>query len=108
MSFTLTERQIRDRSKTVTRRLGWKCLRPGDRIQAVRKSMGLRKGEKVERLAVLRVVDVRREPLNQIDPDDVEREGFPGRSRMWFVQHFCQSMRCQPFTNITRIEFAYE
>ena len=40
MSFALTERQLMDGSKTVTRRTGWANLRPGERLLAVRKAMG--------------------------------------------------------------------
>lgn len=35
MSFALTTSQIRDRSKTVTRRFGWWFLVPGDQVWAV-------------------------------------------------------------------------
>ena len=44
MSFALTEAQLLDGTKTVTRRLGWTMLKPGDHFRAVRKAMGLRKG----------------------------------------------------------------
>jgi hypothetical protein len=61
MSFSLTTPQILARTKTVTRRMGWTFLRPGDLVQAIEKGQGLKKGEHVKRLAVLRIVDVRRE-----------------------------------------------
>lgn len=32
MSVALTEKAVRERRKTVTRRLGWKFLKPGDRL----------------------------------------------------------------------------
>ena len=91
--------------KTVTRRLGWACLRIGDRVCAVRKAQGLRKGEKVERLAELEIVTVNTEPLNCISGDDVEREGFLFLSRREFVYRFCAAMRCDPDTHVRRIEF---
>ncbi len=47
MSFRLTAEQMRARTKTVTRRLGWSSLKPGDIVQPVEKAQGLRKGEKV-------------------------------------------------------------
>ena len=47
MSFSETTDQIRARTKTVTRRDGWDNLRPGERLWAVEKAMGLRKGQKV-------------------------------------------------------------
>jgi len=50
MSFALTEQQMRDQSKTVTRRRGWGFLKPGDTLYAVNKVMGFKKGEKPERI----------------------------------------------------------
>lgn len=47
MSFMLTTAQIRDRSKTVTRRLGWWNLRVGDVVMACEKCQGLGKGGKI-------------------------------------------------------------
>lgn len=105
MSFFLTEIQLRDGSKTVTRRLGWKGLRAGDRLLAVRKAMGLRKGERHEPLATLEVEDVRREPLEAITPADVVAEGFPDMSPAEFVRFFCKANRCSPATIVTRIQF---
>lgn len=110
MSFALTTDQIRARTKTVTRRLGWEFLEPGDLVQAVVKGMGLRKGEKVEKLGVLRVVSKERLPLNEITPLDVLAEGFPGKSTRDFVAMFCEHNRAKkvrPDTIVTRIEFAY-
>jgi len=66
MSFALTTAQILNREKRVTRRMGWLNLKPGDRIRAVKKAMGLKKGESIEELAVLKVIDVRREPLDRM------------------------------------------
>lgn len=85
MSFALTVPQILDGSKDVTRRLGWEFLTPAMFIQPVRKCMGLRPGEKLEKLRPpIRVISVRREPLRAMldDPvygvDEVRREGFAG------------------------------
>lgn len=106
ISFALTTDQIRCRTKTVTRRTGWRTLKPGDLLQAVVKGMGLRKGESPERLSILRVIDVRREPLHAIDDDDVCREGFimPAHD---FVEMFCDHMKCDRDQMVTRIEFRY-
>ena len=109
MSFQLTTAQILDRSKTVTRRMGWRFLKPGALIQAVEKGMGLKKGEKVRRLAVLRVVGVTREALREgLSQSDVAREGFPEFSPRQFEAMFCKSHKgCTPDTVVTRIEFEY-
>lgn len=105
MSFALTERQLLDGSKTVTRRLGWKNLESGDELLAVNKCMGLKKGEKARVLARLIVTSVQREPLFWIQRSDVEREGFPDMSAAEFVEFFCTSMKCKEDTEVTRIEF---
>jgi hypothetical protein len=107
LSFAATTPQILARTKTVTRRLGWRFIVAGDVVQAIEKGQGLRKGERVRRLAVLEVVSVRREPLRAITAEDVEREGFPGMSAEWFVDFFCRLNGCTPDTEVTRIAFRY-
>lgn len=114
MSFMLTPRQILRREKTVTRRTGWIALRPGTLLQPVRKSQGLKRGEKVEPLGVpIRVVSVAREPIARMLRDhaygveECRREGFPDRSPLDFVRMFCETHDCEPEDMITRIEFDY-
>ena len=92
MSFALTTAQLLDGTKTVTRRVGWAGLRPGDRLLAVRKAMGLRKGESPEVLAEVEVVTVRRERLDAITPADCAAEGFPDKTPEEFVAMFCAHM----------------
>ena len=105
MSFALTERQLLDGTKTVTRRLGWRKLKPGDEAVAVRKCMGLAKGERQQVLGRIRVKSARQEPLDEITLEDVAREGFPDMSVTWFIDMFCRAMKCKPGTLVTRIEF---
>lgn len=118
MSFMLTTEQIKNRTKTVTRRLGWEFLKPGDLIQAVEKGQGLKKGEKMKPLAVLRVEDVRKERLDRMREDvdygieECRREGFGDdpslRFPSEFVGFFAASHRpCEPHWHVTRIEFSY-
>ncbi len=107
ISFALTTDQVRARSKTVTRRLRWLKLKAGDRLQAVVKGMGLKPGETVDRICVIEVVSVRREPLNDIEAADVRREGFPTMTRREFIEMFCRNMKCDATTIVTRIEFKY-
>ena len=64
MSFSATTEQIRNGTKTVTRRLGWTFLKPGDVVMACVKCQGLKKGEKVEKIRPIRIVSVRKEPLS--------------------------------------------
>lgn len=121
ISFSMTKEQVRARQKTVTRRLGWRDLKPGTILQAVEKAQGLNKGEKMVKLGLIRVVDARREPLMRLlnspsyGPDDpsygsVEMilEGFPGRDPEDFVKFFLRG-HDHDYTeeDITRIQFEY-
>lgn len=106
MSFSITTQQMYDRTKDVTRRLGWFFLKAGDLVWAVEKGMGLKKGEKVKRIYAIRIVSVQRQPLNWITAEDVVREGFPELSVVDFVTMFYKSHKgCQPDSIVTRIEF---
>ncbi|OPY83170.1 MAG: hypothetical protein A4E71_02925 [Smithella sp. PtaU1.Bin162] len=119
MSFALTTKQIIDGTKTVTRRLGWLNLKPGELVRPVKKCMGLKKGESIEALRdPIRIVSVRREPLINILIDldyglnEIEKEGFSDHPvYRWpsvFVEFFCATHKgCTPETIITRIEFEY-
>ena len=107
ISFSMTTPQFRDRTKTVTRRLGWWALKPGTVLCGVEKARGLKKGEKIRRLGLIEILAVRRERLDAITADDVTREGFPGMAPDGFVEMFCRSHRCEPDAWVNRIEFRY-
>lgn len=107
MSVTLTEDAVKARTKTVTRRLGWTFLQPGDRLTLCRKVMGRKADEPVVRLAEVEVIGVRREPLWATTPADVQAEGLSGMSVAEFIEFFCLHMKCTPNTEITRIEWRY-
>lgn len=114
ISFSLTTEQIRNRTKTVTRRLGWKNLNRGEILNACVKCMGLKPGEKIIRLAKIRVTSVRRESLAELKRDihygtiEASREGFPNLSGEGFIAMFCGHMkRARPDIEVTRIEFEY-
>lgn len=117
MSVTLTEAAVVDRLKTVTRRLGWRVLEPGDRLTLCRKVMGRRRAdgtvEPLVRLADVQVVDVRRERLDAITAADVAREGFPihglddAAAVADFLNMFTRHMRCRRDAEVTRIEWRY-
>jgi hypothetical protein len=115
MSYALTTRQVREKSKDVTRRLGWLRLKAGDKFQPIVKGMGLRPGEKVERIGdAVTTVSVRREALRRMldEPEygreECRREGFPDMSPTEFVTMFCKTHKgCTPDTVVTRIEFRY-
>jgi hypothetical protein len=108
MAVALTTRQVRDRSKTVTRRLGWRMLAPGDPLTLCEKVQGRKPGEPLIRIAEVTVVSVRREPLNAITAEDVAAEGFPQMTVTAFVSFFCETHKgCEPGTVVTRIQWAY-
>lgn len=117
MSFQFTQPQFRAQTKTVTRRVGWWNLKPGDRILGVEKGMGLKKGEKVKPLGIIEVVSTRREQLKRMHEDadygfkEVELEGFKDHPVYgWpsqFVEWFAASHRCSIDSFVNRIEFRY-
>jgi hypothetical protein len=118
ISFNLTTSQIEDRSKDVTRRIGWLNAKVGERLQAVDRL----RSKDWKLLAVIEIVSVRREPLNWITEADLLREGFAtnhffgaygddyptsGYGVAGFVNMFCAQMKCAPADLVTRIEFRY-
>lgn len=108
MSVSLTEDAVVARTKTVTRRMGWLDLKPGDRLTLCRKVMGRKRGEPLVRLVDVEVVSVYRQQLNAITREDVVREGFAGWTTRRFVKFFCDSHKgCEPWSEVTRIEWRY-
>ena len=118
ISFMLTRDQVLARTKDVTRRLGWRNVRVGEDLRGCEKCQGLRRGEHVVQLALIRVVAVRFEPLRRMTDDleygfeEVRREGFADHPTLrWpsvWVDWFCSSHRgCTLDTEVTRIEFTY-
>lgn len=105
ISFMLTQDQVVKGTKTQTRRLGWLDAREGDVLNAVRKGMGLKRGEHQESLGLIRVKRVRRERLDTITAADVRREGFPQMSPLDFIDFFCKANKCKPETIVTVIDF---
>ena len=121
MSVAFTEAAVRDRTKTVTRRKGWwkdkngrRIIQPGDRITLCRKVMGRKKGEPLERIVDVEVVDVCREHLSNVThfpaygESEMCREGFPGLDPARFVHDFfVDAQGMDPDDLVTRIEWRY-
>lgn len=117
MSVALTEAAVRGRSKTVTRRLGWRFLKAGDRLTLCRKVQGRRAGEPLVRLAEVEVVDVRRERLIDMPTADVALEAVPREHFVYLVDGqppaiswvgwFADQMGISPYDDVTRIEWRY-
>jgi hypothetical protein len=100
MSFAMTTDAVLNRSKTVTRRLGWIFAKVGDLYLAVDKI----RTKNAKELGVIEVVSVRSERLFDITDDDVAREGFPGKTASWFIGFF-NGAADDPM--VRRIEFRY-
>jgi hypothetical protein len=118
LSFALTTPQFLARTKTVTRRNGWRFLKAGDILCGVEKSQGLGKGGKIKRLGYIRVTGVRREKLNEMvnrieyGKAECALEGFPAphpySCPFCFVECFCGTHKgIRASSRITRIEFEY-
>jgi hypothetical protein len=114
MSVAYTADAVIDRTKTVTRRLGWKDLKPGDKLWLCRKVMGRRKGEPLERLAHVEVLSVRRESLAELTErttygrQEMAREGFPGMDPAEFIRtYFTDAQGIAPDAEVTRIKWRY-
>lgn len=87
MSCSLTIAQVRDRTKTETRRAWWtwQNLAPGDRLTLVEKAMGLPKGARQVVLADVEVVANQGCRLCDITPEQVAAEGFPDMTVEEFI-----------------------
>jgi hypothetical protein len=108
MSFSITTEQVRRREKTVTRRLGWWNLEPGEIVNAIEKGMGLKKGEKVKKLATIEVRMATAVRLDSMTKRECILEGFPDMRPRDFVRMFCETHKgCTPKTFVNRIMFNY-
>lgn len=107
MSFAMTTDQIRKGTKTVTRRFGWWFLKPEDMVLPVVKARGVKREHLEVIRGPLRIISVRREPLNAITVDDCRREGYPTFKPSDFVNMICTHYRCAPGIECNRIEFEY-
>lgn len=119
MAFSMTKAQIRAGTKTVTRRMGWDNLAVGEEFCAIEKGQGLKKGEKIVRMAILRCVSNSRERLFALierpayGKEEAKREGFPEMDGIDFVNFFCRGHRepngdrCTAQSKPSRIGFEY-
>ena len=114
MSFKLTTEQVRNRTKTVTRRTGWKNLTPGTILNAVVQAQGLRKGQKVEVICQIRIDSNTPECLQTLighpeyGAEECIKEGFPEMTPREFVNLFLRTHRCfSDYDKVNRIAFSY-
>ena len=107
MSFMLTTEQIRNKTKTVTRRLGWWFLKPGDIVNACVKCQGLKKGEKIKKICQIRILNTGATILEEMNKEECVKEGFPKLSPYDFVSMFMVKMKIDIDEEVNRIEFEY-
>lgn len=125
MSVAMTADAVRARQKTVTRRVGWEFLKPGDVLTLCPKVQGRAHfthdgGERqkivdpLERICDVEVVSVSRERLDRLFLDidygrrEVELEGFPGMEPGVFVRtYFVDAQGMRASDEVTRIEWRY-
>jgi hypothetical protein len=100
---------MEERTKTVTRRLGWKKLKRREYLLAVEKCMGLKKGEKHIEICTIKVISTRPQPLSlkYITQEECNKEGFPELTPQQFIDMFCKHNRCKPEDCVNRIEFYF-
>jgi len=102
VSFAKTWPQYVAGTKTVTRRDSTP-LKPGDVFTGV--SCSPRTGRPYQRGPKSIVLSVRPVRLGDITPEDVDREGFPGRNPEWFVEMYCSPRPPNPYRRVFRVEF---
>lgn len=113
ISFSLTTRQFRERTKTVTRRNGWKNLKPGTVLCGCEKCMGLKPGQKIVRLGLIRVLEATQEPLRALidfpvyGRQEAILEGFPEMSGEDFARMYIRHQGGDLETKRTRIRYEY-
>ena len=108
MSFAKTTHQMRNRKKTVTRRYGWWFLKRGDRVQAVEKAMGLKKGQKVKKICVIEITNTYRDNLQCLTQQECILEGFPSETPAWLRELLYSMCPKHEWPNTpNRIEFKY-
>ena len=77
---------------------------------AIEKGQGLKRGEKVQRICTIQILDAHGEPLEEITPADVVLEGFPEMSVDEFIDMFCRvnrAKKCTLQTTVNRIAFPF-
>lgn len=113
MSFALTSEQYKNKTKTVTRRNGWKHIKIGVPMNGVNKCMGFRKGEKPVIFGQHIPISSHWEPLRRVidEPEygkqEMILEGFPDWEPKQFVEMYCNHNKCTPETLVNRIEFEH-
>jgi hypothetical protein len=110
MSFSMTTAAARAHTESVTRRLGWWSVKPGEVIMAIEKGMGLKKGEKQVEIGPFRVVSAKGEQVRDFfkyGPEECAREGFPDLTPVQFVAMFKRHHSIPDNWPVNRIEIEW-
>jgi len=113
ISFMMTTEQVRNKTKTVTRRDGWDFVKVGDILQGVEQCQGIPKGGSMVKLHRIRVTGTRWEPLDRLlkEPEygkaEMILEGFPRFTPMQFVTMYLKGAIDKASKEVNRIEFSY-
>lgn len=110
MSFFYTQDQVRAGTKTETSRKGWEFLKPGDKVMAVEKGMGLKKGEKIVRIRPIEIV--KNEPImcrqRFYTKKNVKAEGFGNmRADIFIEKILVKKCKCKHNERLNRLTFKY-
>ena len=104
-----TIKQIHNAASTVTRRFGLWKIKPGTKLWAIEKGRGLKKGQKVVRICMIRIVSAHEEQVQDIRhrPNDLILEGFPDLTTNEFIRLLCKGTGKNETSPVNRIEFEY-
>jgi hypothetical protein len=119
MSCSATKEAVRNRTKTVTRRLAWDDLWNDEEIILVEQAQGLKKGDHQVPLARVAIASTRSEPLNRLEKEpeygraEMILEGFPDMDPSDFITMFVRMNKLAGKTYsprsqvVNRIEWVY-
>ena len=107
ISFMLTQEQFKNKTKTMTRRSGWRFAKAGEYLNGCKQCQGLKLGEKVEVIHPIFISKIWIEPLNAITQEDVIKEGFPDWTPAQFIDFYKKHNKCTDTEDVTVIEFEY-
>ncbi|WP_417795879.1 hypothetical protein [Terasakiella pusilla] len=112
MSFYMTYDAFVEKRKTVTRRFAWADAQVGEVFQGVEKSQGLKAGENLNRLHLIRIVSNVPEKASAIcnypnSLEELAKEGFTDITPNEFVDMLCKAHKKKPSDIVNRIEFEF-
>lgn len=109
MSCRLTQPQVRNRTKTCTRRdpATWVDTKPGHLITLIEQGQGLKLGQKQVVLDTVRCLQNYLEPLAMITQQDVIAEGFPDWTPEQFIEFYCREKGGEPVQMVRIIRWEY-